>query len=200
MEFLLFLVRARGDTNLLAHKLINHFGSVAKVLDAPVEELLQVEGVGPSAAVVLKFIPQMCAYYMESKLSKNLLLNSVEACGEFFKPKFFGKIVEELYMVALDEKRHALRCVLLSQGTANSTSINVQKIVTETVKAGATGVVIAHNHPSGLALPSANDVQLTRKVKEALSLIGVNLIDHLIFCDDDYISFAQTMRLTDLTN
>lgn len=197
MEFLLFLARARGDTNSLAHTLINHFGSVANVLDAPVEELMKVNGIGQSASVVLKFIPQMCAYYLESKSAGNNILNSVDACGEFFKPKFFGKTEEALYMAALDEKRKVLRCVQISDGTANATALNVQKLVTNAVRANATGIILAHNHPGGLALPSSNDVQLTRKVKIALDTINISLVDHLIFCDDDFISFAQTMRLSE---
>lgn len=74
MEFLLFLARPRGDTNPLAHALIDRFGSLSAVLDAPIEELERVPGVGHSSAVVLKFIPQMCAYYLENKTSHKVPL------------------------------------------------------------------------------------------------------------------------------
>ena len=198
MEFLLFLAHARGDTNLIAHRLVNHFGSVANVLDAPMEELTNVQGVGESSAVVLKFIPQMCAYYMESKLTGNMVLDSVAKCGDFFRPKFFGKTNEALYAAVLDDKRQVIRCEMISEGTANATSISIQKIVKLAARANATGLVIAHNHPNGLALPSGSDVHMTAKLKQALEYINVALVDHLIFSEDDFISFASTMRLQDI--
>ena len=74
MDFLLFLARARGDTNPLAHALIDRFGSVADALDAPIEELMQVQGIGETSATVLKFIPQMCAYYLQSKNAHKKLI------------------------------------------------------------------------------------------------------------------------------
>ncbi|MEG0396988.1 MAG: DNA repair protein RadC [Oscillospiraceae bacterium] len=200
MEFLLFLSRSRGDTNSLAHSVVNHFGSLANALDAPIEELEKIEGIGHSSAVVLKFIPQMCAYYLESKLGGNKLLDSVTKCGEFFKPKFFGKTCEELYAVALDDKRQVIRCVQISSGTANATSISIQKIVKLAVQTDATGVIIAHNHPNGLAIPSGDDMRMTAKLQQALEYISISLVDHLVFCDDDYVSFASTMRLQDIVN
>ena len=90
MEFLLFLARPRGDTNPLAHALIDRFGSLSAVLDAPIEELERVPGVGHSSAVALKFIPQMCAYYLENKTSHKVPLTSVEEASAFFMPKFFA--------------------------------------------------------------------------------------------------------------
>ena len=98
MEFLLFLARPRGDTNPLAHALIDRFGSLSAVLDAPIEELERVPGVGHSSAVVLKFIPQMCAYYLENKTSHKVPLTSVEEASAFFMPKFFARTQEAFYM------------------------------------------------------------------------------------------------------
>ena len=109
MEFLLFLARPRGDTNPLAHALIDRFGSLSAVLDAPIEELERVPGVGHSSAVVLKFIPQMCAYYLENKTSHKVPLTSVEEASAFFMPKFFARTQEAFYMAAVDDRRVLLR-------------------------------------------------------------------------------------------
>lgn len=199
MEFLLFLAHARGDTNPLAHTLIDRFGSLANVLDAPVEELEEVPGVGHSSAVILKFIPQMCAYYLENKRShRRVPLNSVEAAYEFFVPKFFGRTEEALFMAAVDDRRMLLRCVQISEGTANATSVCVAKIVSEALKCGATGVVLAHNHPRGLALPSGEDLAVTQEVYQALRLVNIQLLDHLILNDGEYVSFAQTNYLENI--
>ncbi len=191
LEFLLFLARARGDTTPLAHALLDRFGGLAAVLDAPVEELESVPGVGHSSAVVLKFIPQMCAYYLESKVSNKTPLDSVEAVSSFFMPKFFARTEEAFYMAAVDDRRMLLRCVCISQGNANSTAVSVSKIVSEALKCGATGVVLAHNHPRGIILPSSSDLAVTREVYRALKLVNVQLLDHVIFNDNEYLSFAQ---------
>lgn len=198
LEFLLFLAKARGDTNSLAHALIRRFGSLAAVLDASVEELQEVPGIGYTSAVTLTFIPQMCAYYLENKRDKSLPLDSVLASSSFFMPKFFGKTHEECYMAALDDKRRLLRCVQLSDGVNNATSLSVAKIVAETTRCGATGVILAHNHPRGITLPSANDLAATREIFRALRLVNVELVDHLIFCDDQYLSFADSSYLASI--
>lgn len=195
MEFLLFLAHVRGDTNLLAHRLIDHFGSLANVLDAPIEDLQQIPGIGRSSAVVLKFIPQMCAYYMENKLSKNMPLDSSQAAQAFFAPKFFGKTQEEMYLAALDDRRKLLRCVRISQGTANATTVSVAQIVSEALKCNATCVIIAHNHPRGITLPSSNDIIVTREICKALRMVNIELLDHLIISDEDMHSLADTNYL-----
>ena len=172
MEFLLFLARPRGDTNPLAHALIDRFGSLSAVLDAPIEELERVPGVGHSSAVVLKFIPQMCAYYLENKTSHKVPLTSVEEASAFFMPKFFARTQEAFYMAAVDDRRVLLRCVLISEGSANATAVSVAKVVSEALKCGATGVMLAHNHPRGITLPSSSDMAVTREIY--LSLIHIS--------------------------
>ena len=195
MEFLLFLAHVRGDTNEIAHAVINRFGSLSRALDAPYEDLLTVKGIGPTSAVVLKFIPQMCAYYLENKTKKNEKLNSSKSMADFLRPKFFGKTAEEFYMIALDEQGNILRCVQISAGTGNATSVSASKIVAEAVKAEAAAVVLAHNHPRGTTMPSANDLCATRAVMNALDTVGIELLDHLIFTDTDYLSFADSIYM-----
>ncbi|MEG0768670.1 MAG: DNA repair protein RadC [Ruthenibacterium sp.] len=192
LEFLLFLARARGDTNLLAHQLIERFGSIAAVLDASEEELREVKGIGETAAVTLKFIPEMCAYYLDSKVNKKQPLNSIEAVGAFFMPKFFGKTREAFFVAALDDRRRLLRCLCISDGMANSTSVSTAKIVATAVRCHATGVILAHNHPQGITLPSSNDIACTKAVYKALNTVNIELLDHFIFADNEYLSFAQT--------
>lgn len=196
LEFLLFLARARGDTNPLAHELIERFGSLSAVLDAPVEELEQLPQVGHSTAVVLKFIPQMCAYYLNNKASrKRRQLDSVEAASEYFWPKFLARTEEALYMAALNDRHLLLREVLVSEGGANAASVQVAKIVSEALRCGATGVILAHNHPRGLALPSGEDMAVTQEVYLTLRTLNIRLLDHLIFAENEYTSFAQTRYL-----
>lgn len=162
------------------------------MLDAPIEELERVPGVGHSSAVALKFIPQMCAYYLENKTSHKVPLTSVEEASAFFMPKFFARTQEAFYMAAVDDRRVLLRCVLISEGSANATAVSVAKVVSEALKCGATGVMLAHNHPRGITLPSSSDMAVTREIYRALRLVNIQLLEHLIFADNEFLSFVQS--------
>lgn len=200
MEFLLFLAKSRGDTNSLAHTLINQFGSLANALDASVEELESVPGVGETCAVMLKFIPQMCGYYLDNKSKNICVLDSVEEIANFFMPKFFGKTEEAFYAVCVDDRRRILRCELISEGTSNAATVSVAKVISLTSRCHATGVVVAHNHPRGITLPSSSDITITSQLDQALKFIGVELIDHFIFTENEYLSFAKTSYLSATRN
>ncbi len=193
LELLLFYARPRCDTNEIAHRLIARFGSFAAVLDAPLEELTTVEGVGDKTALLLKMIPEMGAYYMESRSETGDVLDTTVKAGAYFLPKFFGKRSEEVLLACLDDKRKVLRCSLISQqGMVNAVAISVRKIVDEAMRSGATGVMLAHNHPGGVALPSANDKLVTKQVFTALRYVSVRLLDHIVVADNDFVSMADS--------
>ncbi len=196
LEFLLFLSRLRGDTNPLAHKLISQFGSLSEVLDAPVEELEKTPGVGHTTAVILKFIPQMCAYYLENKQNhKRIVFDSVEAVGNFFLPKFLSRTDEALYIATVDDRKQLLRCTLLSEGTENRVGVQMKNLVRETLQPGTTGVFLAHNHPHGVPLPSSADMELTRQICILLKMVDIPLLDHMIFSNGEFVSLAERKYL-----
>ena len=191
LEFLLYLSRARGDTNGLAHRLIDRFGSLSLVLDAPIEELQQVSGVGKTTAVVLKFIPQMCGYYLNNRVDERIVLDSPEKVAEYLMPKFFGKTTECLCMVPMDDKRRPMGCIFLSEGIVNAAPVSIAQIVKEAVRTHASTVLIAHNHPRGLPLPSSDDIGTTIAISRALDVVNIWLTDHLIIADNDYCSMRR---------
>lgn len=199
LELLLFYARPRQDTNKLAHSLIDRFGSFSAVLDAPVEELLQVEGMGEPSATLLKLIPQVSAYYLESRTLPGAILASTQLAGDFLLPKFYGKKEECVYVVSLDDKRKVLRCTCISEkGITNAVTISVKQIVAEAVGSNATGIILSHNHPGGLALPSQADRLVTAQAYKALQLINVTLLDHIIVADNDYVSMADSGYISNL--
>lgn len=192
MEFLLFLVRARGDTNPLAHELIDRFGSVAGVLDAPIEELRKVPGIGGTSAVTLKFIPQMCAYYLESRQKhKKIVMRDIETTSEVFLPKFMARTTEALYMALVNDRRELIRLSLISEGNSNATAFPIDKIVKEMTYQGVSGVILAHNHPYGMPMPSHEDMAMTRRIYRLSAEVHVRLLDHLIFANGEYVSMAE---------
>lgn len=192
LEMLLFFSCPRIDTNELAHRIIATFGSLSAAMDAPIEQLTAVPGVGRTTAVILKFIPQMCAYYLENRKARRQPLNAPDKMAAYLLPKFFGASTERLYLVAMNDDLVPLSCTLLAEGTANRVPLLVSKAVGEASRVGATRVVLAHNHPSGSTIPSADDLRTTEQLSRALVPLEIQLLDHLIFCEDEFLSFRIT--------
>ena len=192
LELALFYCIPRQDTNPISHKLIEHFGSLSQVLEAPVEELVKVPGIGENAAVYLKMITELGRYYMVNRSTQNTILTTIEKCAEYMVPFFFGRRVETVFLLCLDAKCKVLCCKEVGEGSVNSAGISVRKIVETALGANATTVVLAHNHPSGVAVPSGEDVQTTRRIAMALKAVDVHLADHIVVADDDYVSMAQS--------
>lgn len=193
LEMLLYYTNARGDTNKLAHDLINEFGSFARVLDASVTDLQKVKGVGPQTATLLSYMASVIRYYHVSKAEEHgTILSSVEQCISYMKPFFVGRQNETVYLLCLDAKCKQLACKLLGEGSVNSTAVPIRRIVETALATNATSVVLAHNHPSGLAIPSHEDIATTKVVANALRAVDIILADHLVYADDECVSLAQS--------
>ncbi len=192
LELLLFYTIPRKDTNPIAHALLNRFESLSQVLEAPVEELCKVEGIGMSSATFLHLITDVGRYYLVNRVMNETILSTVEACARYMVPFFFGRQVETVFLLCLDAKCKVLCCKEVGEGSVNSAAISVRKVVSTALAANATTVVLAHNHPSGLAIPSGEDVQTTRRIAMALRQVEVHLADHIVVADGDYVSMAQS--------
>lgn len=192
LELLLFYAIPRTDTNPIAHSLLEHFGSLSQVLEASVEELCKVPGVGESAALLLTLIPQMGRFYLVNRSQQATVLPTLENCAAYLMPNFFGRKVETVFLLCLDAKCKVLCCKEVGQGGTNSTGISIRKIVETAIGVNASTAVLAHNHPSGLAVPSPEDIQTTRRIAQALKAVDIVLADHIIVADDDYVSIARS--------
>ncbi len=194
LELLLYYVVRQGDTNALAHNLINKFGSFAKVLDANRAKLEEVDGVGENISFFLNVIPQICRRYMLSRSKDRLKFSVISSdhAHEILAPYFIGRTVEMLYLLCLNGLGEPIDCVYISEGSVNATSINIRKIVQVVIETNATAVVLCHNHPDGIARPSQQDILLTKNLAAILEAMNVVLLDHLIVVDGDFISFHDS--------
>lgn len=192
LELLLFYCVPRSDTNPLAHRLIEHFGSFSNVLDASIEELEAVEGIGHNISTFLSFIPQLVRYYGDNKTQSIKVLTKLADYGNFLRPKFINRKNEIVYMVCLDAKCKVLACKQLGEGSVNSAGVPIRRIVDVALKVNASTVILAHNHPGGVATPSNDDVHTTMRVAQALSSVDVILLDHLVFADGDFVSMVES--------
>jgi DNA repair protein RadC len=106
-------------------------------------------------------------------------------------PRFFAQREEVVYIVCLDAKCKVLNCRLLFRGSVNSAQISIRKIVETALIFNSTSVIIAHNHTSGIAVPSIDDENTTRKIREALASVDIDLADHIVVADDEFVSMAD---------
>ena len=191
LEMLLYYAAPRGDTNPAAHALLKRFGTLDGVFSAPETELRKIDGVGEAAAQLLLLVPQVARRCLMSRSTQIQVLDTTSKCGQYLLPFFHGEREEVVYLLCLDAKCKALDCVLIHRGGVNVASIAARKVVKAALDSNATSVVLAHNHPSGLALPSQEDKQTTMVLKAALDAVGVVLADHIIVADDDFVSMRD---------
>ena len=190
LELLLFYCMPRINTNDIAHELIRTFGGLPGVFEATPDELQKVTGIGKNAAVFLNLISSATRYYQVEKAEVAIPMTTVEQFGQAFTPLFSGRRNEMIYLLCLDAKCKRICCTLLSEGSVNCAGVSVRKIVERALAVNATSVVLAHNHPSGVAVPSSEDIHTTMQAAKALKAVGVALLDHIVVADDDYTSMT----------
>ena len=192
LELLLYYAIPRRDTNPIAHALMERYDSLSAVLNAPAEDLQKVEGVGESAAVLLNLAFQLGRRARLSDAAQEAVLNSSERAGTYLLERFAGEMREAVYLLCLDRKGKLLACKRMADGDAAGASLNIRRVVETALLTSASAVILAHNHPSGVALPSPEDESATRQVRQALAAINVALADHIIVADNDFVSMADS--------
>ena len=191
LELLLYYAIPRRDTNELAHRLLTRYGSLSALLQAPIEDLRRVEGVGESAAVLLKLVPAF-VYKAQRSAGQETVLNSTEKAGRYLLTCFAGERNEVIYQLCLDRKGKLLARKRLSEGGSAAAELNIRRLVENALLSSASAVILSHNHPSGIDLPSREDYATTQQAQDALRTIGVELLDHIIVAEDDYVSLADS--------
>ena len=192
LELLLFYAVPRRDTNELAHRLLDRFGSLYRVFDASYHELMEVEGVGENTAALIKLIPEIMRKSRVSETADIKVISSASAAGKYLVPRFLYQEIEILLLLCLDSCKRVIACAEIGRGVVNSVDANVRRIVETALKYRASSVILAHNHPGGVALPSVEDDATTGLVGKALSSVGITLADHIIVAGEDYASYAAS--------
>lgn len=192
LELMLFYCIPRRDTNEIAHELMEKFGSLSAVLDARVEDLMKIDYISLNAATYLKMLPQVARRYMVDSANQKKVLRTIDECGDYLMSHYIGRQHETVFVLCLDAGCQVICCREVGEGDINSAGVSIRKIVELALSVKASSLVLAHNHPSGIALPSVEDVQVTRRVAAALDGVDVILTDHIIVANDDYVSLAQS--------
>lgn len=193
LEFLLFYIYPRQDTNPIAHRLLNTFGSLNAVLSASYADLTGIGGLPETAAALIRLIPDLYRRQQISNLPPGSILDHPKKYGEFLVPYYIGVRDECIYLLALDSKCKAIDCTRLSTGSVNCAALNIRAAVEYALRVKATSIVLSHNHTSGIAVPSTEDVETTRALFRALASVGVNLADHIVVAPDgDFVSMLDS--------
>lgn len=189
LELLLFYALPRVDTNPIAHRLLEKFGSLAGVLEADAKDLAQTPGIGPGAAAYLAMFPEAFRAYERSKLGKRPMIRSIDEACRFARTLLFGKPVEQIYVIWLNTQSRVIHSERLSEGSVSESPVYISHIAAAALRHHAVKGIVAHNHPGGNVQPSAADIRTTQDILHALALLGIELVDHIIVSENEHFSF-----------
>lgn len=198
LELLLFYGIPYKDTNPIAHELIEAFGSLQGVIDAPVEELQKINGVGENAATLVKLVHDLAVLYGERTIVQDNSIPADEKITNYLAMKYAGQTKEVVYMLCINSMGSILNCVRVCDGSPDSAILTTRMVVETAVSFDSKDIIIAHNHPNGFAVPSMADITATQEFISVLDPIGINLADHIIVSKDDQFSMAKSRKYSHL--
>ncbi len=191
LELILFYSIPRRDTNEIAHELLEKYGSVSKVFEADINDLVKTPGIGENSAFILSLIPSLARRYFKDKWGTKPVIDSSTTAGQYAVSLFAGRTYEAFYLICLDSQNRVNFPELIQEGTINESPVYPRLIVEAALRHQANSVILAHNHPGGSLKPSQADMEVTDRIRIALEAISIHVIDHIIVAGDKYVSFAE---------
>ncbi len=197
LEFLLFAYIPRKNTNDIAHRLIERFGSFAKVLDSREEDLASVKGMTTIAAQYLSTLPGVVVSYREDKINKKQYIHNSASAIEVFKIHIGMRTTEIMQVLCLNVKRQLIHTITLESKSAKMVILRPADLICEIVRHNTNHIIIGHNHPSGDVTPSREDIDFVRTMQKALNVLNIELVDSIIVGLDKSFSFRNADMLRD---
>lgn len=191
LELLLTFAIPRVNTNPQAHRLIDRFGSLTGVLEANQKELEAVEGIGPQASTLLTMLLPLFRVYEQQKLLPRIRLTNYADLAAYCRTLYLGVCREEFYVLSMDADMHLLAVKCIAKGTPTEVSALPRQVLEELLQNHAASAVISHNHPSGSAQPSQEDVDITIAIERLLTGVGIRLYDHVLIAGNQEYSFMR---------
>lgn len=197
LELLLFYSIPRGDTNELAHKLLNEFGSLSGVIKASPRQLAKISGIGISSAIQLSAIGELCIRAIKEKNDKRIAYKSEEEIKGLAESYYFNEINERFLVLCFDSGMRFVLGEFISEGDSIHTDFDIKKFISKVIESEARFVVLVHNHPYGTPDPSAADVNTTATVSTMLRKLDYRLFDHIIIGCDSTLSMKTQTRYSE---
>ena len=175
----------------IGRDLLLEYGSLRRILTADQKQLCMAEGLGPVRYAALQAAMEIGRRYLDQSLRKQGPLSSPEQASDFLTHQLRDRQQEVFAVIYLNARHHVIDYRELFVGTLNGASVHPREVVKSVLKANASAVILAHNHPSGVAEPSDADANITLRLRESLALIDVRLLDHLVIGDGEYVSMSD---------
>lgn len=192
-ELLELLLRfSTEDAKALTERILAQCPNIAAVIEADADTLRSIEGIDEESVLLLRLVPELHRRYFLSRSRDEKRLTTSADFGRFLLPYFYGARDEMVYLLLLDAAGKVLNCKLIGHGSVNSANVPMRRVVQEALTSNASGVVLAHNHPSGVALPSKEDADLTARLRDTLDALQILLLDHIVVADDDFVSMRES--------
>ena len=191
LEMLLYGTIPRGDTNEIAHHLLDEFGSISNLIEADPHEIAKTAGVGTKSAVFLSLLHELVLRYEREKVEQKPALTSISRSVEYCRALLAFRPTERFYVICLDSRRKILHTSKISEGTVNDAAVSPRMVAEKALRYQATSVLLCHNHPKGSVKPSFDDINLTARLKRMLEPLGVEVVDHIIIGENEYFSFFE---------
>ena len=195
LEMLLFYAIPRRDVKPIAKNLLSDFGCLENVLAAQPNQLVNTQGVGEKTAAYLNLIYDVVKRLRDDKCKSYEIIENLDDAVDYFKEMYqYENKSEKFAVMMLDNSNGIINCRFLSEGSVNSTEISIRKFIELVISFNAVSIIVAHNHPNGIAYPSNEDIDFTLKLRDMLSNIGVYLVDHIILNYDDAFSMHSDLE------
>lgn len=194
LELLLTYSIPRQDVNLLAHRLINQFGSVSSVMDADITDLMRMDGVKENTATFLKLIPEAGKRYQIDKFTPSVVFDDLETVAEYCVYSHLRDTEEEISVMMMDARMRLLGNETLAKGNGCDVYVDMEKLGSILFRYNAVSFIIVHSHPGGEATPSDSDVVLTQKIYSLMKNFNKTLVEHIIIADGHYVPIIHHLR------
>lgn len=197
LEMLLYGVIPRGNTNEIAHRLLDEFGSFSNLIESDPYEIQKTAGVGEKSAIFLSMLHELFRRYEKEKLEQKPALTSIPRAAEYCTALLAYCVTERFYVICLDSRRKVIHTAKIAEGTVGQVYVQPRAVLEKALRYYATGVVLCHNHPRGSVKPSNADVHLTTQLKLMLEPLDIEVVDHIIVGEGEYYSFFKDGMLKD---
>ncbi len=192
IELLLALGTPRKDCKAPAREAYRQFGSLAEVLEADTESLKKIKGIGPNNIFALKFIHEVARRFLKQRIKNKKNIGCAKDVVDYLCHWLSFREREYFVAIYIDAQNGVIDIEELFSGTANTSAVYPREVLRQALIRNATGLILAHNHPSGSTKPSRADIELTNTFVKACSLVGIRLLDHIIIAGpSDYLSFSE---------
>lgn len=191
VELLLTYCIQRRDVKPIARELLKRFKDIGGIMDAELQELCEAEGMGENSALLFKLLRDLCVRYLECQVKNTDVISSPDQLQNYARMKLSEFPDEVMMLICLNTKNHVIHSEIISRGTIDYAVIYPRNVAADALRKKAAGVIIIHNHPSGVTLPSKADKKFTEDVRFALKSLEIRLLDHLIVSRTDAFSFVD---------